>query len=85
MCDIFNLHKYRDIFGPPRSGIHATRIPYLDVALSDTISTIVVAVLIAYIFGLSIWKTVLAAFALGLLAHVLFGVRTKLTVALGLV
>ena len=88
MCDVFNLqyfHKYKDIFGSPRKGAHASRIPLLDVATVDTIGTIVIALLVAYMLDWSYWKTVLGAFAIALFMHVLFGVRTKITAALGLV
>jgi len=76
--------KYRDIFGEPRTGIHARRIPIIDLAFWDTIQTLVLAVSIAFVFKLSIWKSVVAVFALGLAAHVAFGVKTKMTTTLGL-
>ena len=82
--DPFGLHKYKDIVGKPREGIHAMRIPGLDVAAQDTIATILFAIIIALVFKWSIWKTVLGAFLIALFFHVLFGVKTKLTVALGL-
>jgi len=82
--DPLGLHKYRDALGKPRQGFHAMRIPGLDVAARDTIGTFVIAVLLALIFKWSIWKTVLGAFIIGLLMHALFGVKTKLTVLLGL-
>ena len=33
--------KYKDIFGIPGTGLHATRIPILDIALIDTVFTII--------------------------------------------
>jgi len=77
--------QYSDIFGTPRQGFHETRIPYLDVALWDTIGTIVIAIVLALIFDLSIWLTVSIAFCLAIFLHYLFCVKTKLTVAMNLV
>jgi hypothetical protein len=82
---MLGLEAYRDMFGLPYQGFHAVRIPGLDVALYDTFGTIVIAVIVAYLFDWTVWKTVLGAFALAILMHALFKVHTKLTVALGLV
>jgi hypothetical protein len=72
------------LLGEPRQGFHAARIPVLDVALWDTVGTIVIAVVVAYLFNLPVWLTVAAAFLLGIYAHWLFGVNTRLNVGLGL-
>jgi len=78
------LAAYKDSLGEPRKGFHAARIPILDVALWDTLGTIVIAALVAYAFKWSAWKTILGAFVLATFLHWLFGVRTKMTTTLGL-
>ena len=77
-----DLSQYKDSLGQPRQGFHAARVPLLDVALWDTVGTIVIAICIALLFRVSIWKTVVAAFVLGTLMHIAFGVRTRLTTAI---
>lgn len=74
-----DLSQYKDSLGQPRQGFHAARVPILDVALWDTVGTIVIATCIALMFRLSIWKTVVAAFVLGMLMHIAFDVRTRQT------
>lgn len=78
------MEKIREMAGAPRTGFHATRIPYLDWALWDTLGTFLAAESMyqldwfdargpAYAFCLS----------LGVIAHVLFQVRTAFIVQLG--
>jgi hypothetical protein len=65
-----------DIFGKPHMGFHAARIPYIDIALWDTVGTIVIALVIAHVYGLTPWKVVACAFLLGIILHWFFGVKT---------
>ena len=69
--------QYKDSLGRPREGIHAARIPGLDVALWDVVGTICIAGGVAALAGWPIGKTILIALLLGVLAHALFGVRTR--------
>ena len=81
------LSDYKDALGKPREGIHALRIPYLDIAFWDVVGTIVISGGIAYYFDKSqtnVVSWIIIAFALGFFFHHVFGVRTKLTVAAGL-
>ena len=72
-----------DIFGKPRAGVHAARIPGLDIAFWDTVGTVIVAVVLAFVFRQSAWRWLLLLCVLGFVAHLAFGVRTKLVTAAG--
>jgi uncharacterized membrane protein len=69
-----NLCRYKDIFGRPREGAHAYRI--FDIAVVDVAATVFVAFIIARIFSLSFWKSLVALFIIGILSHRAFCVRT---------
>ena len=66
----------------PRAGMHALRIPVLDVALVDVAGTLVIAGLLARWLRVRFWKVCLALFVAGVVAHRLAGVRTRVDVAL---
>lgn len=72
---------FKDIFGTPGEGVHSTRIPVLDIALVDTVATIVTAFLIQKVFYPDTpYLTVLILFTiLGEILHYLFCVNTKVT------
>ncbi len=77
-----NLHQYANIFGRPRTGIHAARIPYLDWAFTDTMLTIALAYYtynttarrLGYTFLMHLVFWILVGGAM----HSLFGVHTSL-------
>ena len=69
-----DLCKYKDVFGRPREGAHAYRI--FDIAVVDVVSTIVVAFIIARVFGFVFWKSLVVLFILGIILHRMFCVRT---------
>lgn len=69
-----DLCRYKDLFGRPREGAHSYRI--FDIAVVDVVATVVVAYVIARIFGLSFWKSLVALFIVGILSHRMFCVRT---------
>lgn len=69
-----NLCRYKEIFGRPREGAHAYRI--FDIAVVDVAATVFVAFIIARLFGLSFWKSLVALFIVGILSHRVFCVRT---------
>jgi hypothetical protein len=71
-----DLCRYKDIFGRPREGAHAYRI--FDIAVVDVAATVVVAFIIARVFGLSFLKSLVALFILGIISHRAFCVRTTL-------
>lgn len=69
-----NLCRYKEIFGRPREGAHSYRI--FDIAVVDVAATVFVAFIIARLFGLSFWKSLVALFIVGILSHRAFCVRT---------
>jgi hypothetical protein len=69
-----NLCQYKDIFGRPREGAHAYRL--FDIAVVDVAATVVLAFIIARVFGLSFWKSLVACFLIGVISHRAFCVRT---------
>ena len=66
--------QYKDLFGRPREGAHAYRL--FDVAVVDVVATIVVAFIIARVFGFVFWKSLVALFLLGIISHRVFCVET---------
>jgi hypothetical protein len=69
-----DLCQYKDIFGHPREGAHAYRI--FDIAVVDVAATVVVAYVIARVFGFAFWKSLVALFIVGIISHRAFCVRT---------
>lgn len=70
------LYKYAKIFGEPNKGAHSYR--FLNLAIVDVISTIIVAYLIHKLFNTKFNKTLIILFILGIIGHRLFGVRTTI-------
>ena len=70
----FDFCRYKDIFGRSREGAHAYRI--FDVAVVDVTATVVVAFLIARVFGFVFWKSLVVLFLIGIILHRMFCVRT---------
>ena len=66
--------QYKDLFGRPREGAHAYRL--FDVAIVDVVATIVVAFIIARVFGFVFWKSLVTLFLLGIISHRVFCVET---------
>jgi hypothetical protein len=66
--------QYKDLFGRPREGAHAYRL--FDVAIVDVVATIVVAFIIARVFGFVFWKSLVTLFLLGIISHRIFCVET---------
>jgi len=77
-CDLYmlDLCKYKNLFGTPRTGLRKYRI--FDIALLDTVVTIICAYLIAWFFNWTFWKVLVIVFISGIFAHRLFCVRTGL-------
>jgi len=65
---------YKYILGIPEKGFHATRL--FGLALNDTLGTIVLALIVSYIYSIPIWKSIVGMFVLGEVLHYLFGVQT---------
>lgn len=75
MFDI-DLCKYRNALGVPGQGIHSYR--FMGVAIVDVIMTILGGILIAWIFGWNMWLTIAGFFALGVVMHHVFCVKTTM-------
>ena len=71
-----------DMLGKPREGFHAARLPKLDIATNDTLGTLGIAVAVSAVYEIPLWKTTIALFAVGEVAHMAFGVDTAVIKAL---
>jgi fatty acid desaturase len=69
-----SLCKYKDAFGKPGEGAHQYRI--FNVAIFDTVLTVLLAFVIAYFSGVSLVYVVPFTFILGIVVHRVFCVRT---------
>ena len=69
-----NLCKYKDVFGKPGEGAHKYRI--FDIAIVDTLLTVLLAYVIAYFSGFSLYYVIPGTFFFGIVLHRLFCVRT---------
>lgn len=66
----------------PRVGIHAPRIPLLDVAAVDTVLTVLLALIVARLMHWPFWATALGLFLVSVPAHWLAGVETRVIEAM---
>ena len=78
------LSAYSEILGRPGEGLHAWRIPGTNTAAVDTALTLALAWALARFSEVPLVVALLAVFALGLLAHAVFGVPTQAVQWLGL-
>jgi hypothetical protein len=69
-----DLCKYKDAFGKPGAGLRRFRI--MDIAILDTVVTMVIVYLICWFFKLPYWYTLVGVFILGIFVHRAFCVRT---------
>ena len=70
------LCRYKSLGGSPGQGIHSTRL--FGLAAIDVIFTLIGALAISWIFKTGLLKTVVVLFVLGIIAHRVFCVDTKL-------
>ena len=73
---------YAFIFGKPNEGVHSSR--FLGYAVVDSVATVLLAILIVFIWNVSLWKTIVILFVLGEILHYLFGVQTAVLTTLGI-
>ncbi len=75
---MFGLCKYRNIFGKPGKGLHRFRIfglAAVDIALTFVLAWLVhMLALVQY----SYWQVLLGCFALGMVMHRIFCVKTPI-------
>ena len=74
-----DLCKYKDLFGIPGTGVHAIRIPILDIALVDTLMTIILAFVISKFSNYSFISILVILLFLAIIFHSLFCVNSKLS------
>jgi hypothetical protein len=67
--------KYKNSLGIPGKGVH---VHYMGIAYKDVIGTILIAVLIAFLYHMPLWIAIGGMFVLGILLHRLFCVRTTI-------
>ena len=74
MVEMSGLCAYKDIFGKPGQGVHSDR--FMDLAVVDTVLTVIGAVLIAWYFEWPLLYVMPGLFLLGIVLHHLFCVPT---------
>jgi hypothetical protein len=73
---------YAHALGIPGEGVHAQR--FMGLALNDTIATIVVALLTAWLFNVSFLYSLIGWFVAGEVLHYAFGVNTAFLKMIGI-
>ena len=73
---MFDLCKYRNVFGEPGKGAHKYR--FMNVAIIDVLFTIIAVYIICWFTLWNFWITLAGAFLLGIFFHRLFCVRTTI-------
>lgn len=71
------LCQYRHIFGVEGEGAHKYRV--FNIAIVDTVLTVIGAWLIAKVLKVNFWIVLIVVFVIGTLIHRLFCVKTTLT------
>jgi len=71
---MFNLCKYKDIFGKPGQGVHSYRI--FNIAIVDVLLTILAAYILSILTKYNLFYTLTFMFILGIIFHRIFCVRT---------
>jgi len=69
-----NLCKHKDVLGKPGEGAHQYRI--FNIAIVDTLLTVLLAFVIAYFSGITLKYVIPGTFIFGIILHRLFCVRT---------
>jgi len=72
---------YKYLLGIPGQGFHSTR--FLGYALYDTLATIVLAYVTAYLFKLPFLPVLVFWFILGEILHYIFGTQTAFLTSIG--
>jgi len=75
-CPFPFLGQYKDIFGKPREGLHSYR--FMDIAIVDSLATIILGIVISFVFNLDLLPCLFVTFIVGEITHYLFCVDTKI-------
>jgi hypothetical protein len=71
--------QYRDIFGKSNEGIHAYRIPFVNLAAVDVIMTFVLGIIVWFATSKVYFSYImLLLLIIGIISHKLFCVRTTI-------
>ena len=73
---------YANYLGVPGQGVHSTRI--LGMALNDWLATIILAILISFMFNVNFIYSLVGLFILGEVLHYVYGVKTAFLEMIGL-
>jgi hypothetical protein len=79
---MYNLCKYKDIFGIPKEGFHKLRI--FNIAIGDVLGTFLLAFVVYFIFNslfkfdTRFWIYLLLTFLVGIVLHRFFCVETTI-------
>ena len=69
-----NLCRYQNALGVPGKGIHSYR--FFNIAIMDVLMTLVLAYFISFVWKTGFVRTSIVLFALGIVLHRMFCVRT---------
>jgi hypothetical protein len=72
---------YAFIFGKPGQGAHSSR--FLGYAVVDSVGTVLLAILLAYLFHTEFWITLLLTFVVGEILHYVMGAQTQFLTSIG--
>lgn len=70
--------QFKDALGKPREGIHAIRIPVIDIALVDTLLTVIAALVFSKLFKSSFIWTFIVFIVIAIVIHRVLCVDTRL-------
>jgi hypothetical protein len=73
---MWNLCKYKDIFGKPNEGVHSYRVA--GIAIVDFTLTVFAAIIISRVFQIQFWITLVVLLLTGIIMHRMFCVRTAI-------
>lgn len=80
--NICPFKKFKNALGVPNRGVHKFHI--LGTAMFDYLLTIMMAFISSYIWGFPLVLSTITWFIMGIISHILFGVKTDTLRALGI-
>jgi hypothetical protein len=72
---------YKFVLGIPGEGFHEARL--LGLARNDTIGTVFLALLTAWLFEINVWTSLVVWFVGGEILHYMFGTQTAFLTMIG--
>ena len=74
--------RYKNLLGTPNEGVHQYR--FLNTAIVDYILALLLSIIISFLTKITLELTTICTLVLGIMLHILFGVKTNTTKYLGL-